>query len=387
MPDSKRGKNDIVEGEILGETGSETVMNLPPIPDEDDTRGDDPLSVPPIYQEDDEAAPDTGRRFLLTRILLGSTAALALGGSAALILNRRRQDDQTVVILPNQQDPVIGPEADEIGNLARQIAELQDQLEALTLERDTLLTDLEAANAQIATLQAQCAAAEEVNGLWARMDDIGIDGLLTIALGVVGLPLGAVSRVAAVLAVGLQVAQAAVDNFVAALPTPSAGITWLTDQVTRTRAALADLADDLQEAVDPNNNVTTMVSSFIIWLLDRLPFNSGQSARAGLESMQNIVNSLPTLADGIADDVLAHISGWFSDDDERSFAGVLISPIVVEVFKPAQDIVEKVADLEEKYNAQLREPVMNAIDERDAIRAEISSAQARLDNLKVTQVA
>lgn len=383
MSSSKRSNksDDIVEGEILGETGSETVMNLPPIPDED-TRGDDPLSVPPIFDEEDKPA-DSGRRFLLTRVLIGGTAALALGGSAALILNRRRGEDQTVVILPNQEDAVTGPEAAEVGNLARQIADLQDQLETLTLENEALRGQLDSANAELEALRQQCAAAEEVNGLWASMDNVGLDGLLSIAIGVVGLPLGAVTRVAAVLGLGLQVAQAAVDRFVEALPTPSEGIIWLTQQVTRLRDGLADLAIKLEQAVDPNNSVTTMVSNFVLWLLDRLPFNSGEAARAGLESMQNIVNGLPTFADGIADDVLAHISDWFSDDDERNFAGVLISPIVVEVFKPALDIVEKVGDLEEAYNTQLREPVLAAIEERDAIRSQISDAQARLDQLKV----
>ncbi len=383
MPDSKRSnkKNDIIEGEILGETGSETVMNLPPIPDEDDNRSDDPLAPPPIYEE--EAPPNNGRRFLLARVLLGGTAALALGGSAALILNRRREEDQTVVILPNQTDAVMGSEAAEVGNLARQIAELQDQLEAMTLENETLRSDLDATNTEIEALRQQCATAEEVNELWASMDNIGLDNLLVIALGVVGLPLGAVTRVASVLSLGLQVGQAAIDRFVEALPTPSNGVAWLADQVERLREGLADLALKLEAAVDPASNVTTMVANFVLWVLDRLPFNSGETARVGLESMQNIVNGLPTFADGIADDVLAHISDWFSDDEERNFTGVLISPIVVEVFKPALDIVEKVADLEEKYNAQLREPVLAALDEREQIRNQVAEAQARLNQLKV----
>jgi len=374
--------DEIVEGEVVGETDPQTMMNLPPIPEEDEHH-DDALSPAPFADaSEDETVNNPGRRFMLARILMGGTAALAVGGSAALLLDRRRKEDPTVVILPNGEQ-ALGPESADIATLARQIADLQDQLETVTFERDQLQVEVNALTTEVEDLRARCATSEELNGLWASLDDLGLDDIVSSGLAVVQIPLAAVVRVAGLLGLGLQVGRAAIQSFVNSLPKPRAGMTWLSQQVDRLADALEDLALKLQEAVDPDNKVTAMVTSFVLWLLDKLPFGAGDQAKAGLESMENIVNSLPVLTDGIVSDVITPIAGWFGTDDEESFDGLLFNPIRGDVFQKADDIIEQVATLEQRFNEELLEPVQAALENRQALRQQIAEAQARLEQWHV----
>jgi hypothetical protein len=99
-----------------------------------------------------------------------------------------------------------------------------------------------------------------------------------------------------------------------------------------------------------------------------------------MEAMQTVVNSLPGLEDGVNAHVLDPLADWFGDDPRKNLAGILLNPIVEQVFEPAEATLQKAADLNETYQARLVQPVEKALEERAAIHDQIEAAQARLSS-------
>src|SRR5687768_4491877 len=97
MVDNKKkpiDPDDIIDGEVIGEYGSETFLNLPKVPDAGD------MAAAKV------TASDNSRRDFVLRLLVGGASALALGGSGALWMNQKQQAaNRTEVILPYGTNP------------------------------------------------------------------------------------------------------------------------------------------------------------------------------------------------------------------------------------------------------------------------------------------
>lgn len=366
-----RQEPEVVDGEIVAEY-SETVLNLPPVPEEGGEIGE---------PAPEEIVADPGRRGFVLRLLLGGAAAAAVGGSAALFYQQYRPRDPRVVVVPNGT-PI---DSTDTSALVAQIGEMDAALQAVTADRDRLLVELADANADLVELRAQLDDAvtqieryRALNNLWQRLDDIGLDELLETALGVIGGALAGVMTVTRLLRAGLAAGQRAIDNFTALLPEPQDGILWLQRQVSALAASLEWLSEQVQEAVQPVEPFANLIASFVLWVLDHLPFGFGAKARAGLEAMQSIITGLPDLVAGVNEDVLDPLADWFGQDEARSLAGILLKPITESVFVPAQDVLDKAAEFETTYKQELVNPAQEALAQRAELRDEIHQAQARL---------
>ena len=366
-----RQEPEVVDGEIVAEY-SETVLNLPPVPEEGGEIGE---------PAPEEIVADPGRRGFVLRLLLGGAAAAAVGGSAALFYQQYRPRDPRVVVVPNGT-PI---DSTDTSALVAQIGEMDAALQAVTADRDRLLVELADANADLVELRAQLDDAvtqieryRALNNLWQRLDDIGLDELLETALGVIGGALAGVMTVTRLLRAGLAAGQRAIDNFTALLPEPQDGILWLQRQVSALAASLEWLSEQVQEAVQPVEPFANLIASFVLWVLDHLPFGFGAKARAGLEAMQSIITGLPDLVAGVNEDVLDPLADWFGQDEARSLAGILLKPITESVFVPAQDVLDKAAEFETTYKQKLVNPAQEALAQRAELRDEIHQAQARL---------
>lgn len=375
MSDVDRNKSheqegEVVDGEVVAEFPSETLMHLPTVPDEDEA-----LSAAQVSPDD---RVDVGRRQFVVRLLAGGVAALALGGGAAILYNNSRRREPTVLILPNGSELEMDEGAMDVAALIERISELEYELASVTAERDQLISDMSQANAELEDLRVRLEEAQTLNDLWQSLDSVGLDSLLNSALQVVAGALSGVSSVAALLQTGLETGQAALNSFVEALPGPQEGIRWLGGQVEALADALEWLAEQVQEAVEPVEPFTTMIAEFVLWVLDRLPFGAGARARAGMEAMQDVINRLPDLIAGINDDVLVPLADWFGENERRNLFGILLDPITEHVIDPATDILKEIANLEDAYQAQLSGPVQQALEQRAAIRSQIQEAQARM---------
>lgn len=360
--DKKKKQNDsqIVDGEVLAEYDDHTLLNLPSVPDE---------SKDPQLEVEDDLPSTSGRRQFMLNLLLGGGAAVALGGSAAFYA-ASRQTDPTVVVMPNgaEFDP---NDSTDVARLAERLAIVEAELEAVTAERDQLSLELDDARRALVDVQ-------QLNALWNRHDEVGIDTMLAGGLALLAAGLGNLLTLVTNVLEGLERGGEVIAAFVEALPGPAEGITWLGRQVLALSNGLNTLAQTVEDVVESDNSVVTMVAEFIIWLLDRLPFGVGNSARAGLEAMQSLIAQLPTMVDRVNSDVLNPLADWLSDDDNVNFTGILLQPIEQFVIEPASALADDVSGFQETYQAEFATPVSTALNERSAIKAEIEVLQARL---------
>jgi hypothetical protein len=372
---------EIVDGEVVAEFRSDTLMNLPAVP------GDDDYPAPPEGFSEEEYY-DSGRRGFVTRLLVGGVAALALGGGAAIIYRNSQQREPTVVVLPNGSEMSVDDPEVDVNVLFDRIAELEYELAAVTADRDQLISNLadgssevEVLRSRVESLQSQLTDERSLNDLWQALDEVGLDSLLNSALSVVVGALAGVTNIAALLRTGLERGQEALDEFVSNLPGPQDGIRWLGQQVEGLAALLDWLQEQVQEAVEPVEPFTTMIAEFVLWVLDRLPFGAGNQARAGMEAMQDVINSLPDLVSGINTSVLEPLAEWFGDNERVNLFGILLNPITDNVFRYAEDLLDEVNGFEASYETQLSTPVEEALEERALIKAQIEELQARLGRI------
>ncbi len=359
-------QEDVIDGEILAEFDDHTLLNLPHVPDE-------------TTAAEGERPPDIGRRGFVLRLLAGGVAALALGGSAALIYDQQRRRQPQVVILPNGSQI----EAGDIATLVEQLDRLNAQVAALVAERDQLLGELAQANNDLAEMRAQLADAQALNDLWQQLDNVGLDVLVAGALAVLGPLVTGVANLAALLRSGLSTAQNAVDAFIRALPGPQEGIAWLKQQIVALAANLEWLGEQVQQAVEPVEPLAQLIANFVLWVLNRLPFGIGAKAKAGLEAMRDVIANLPSLVEGVTNDVLDPLAEWFGADEERNLSGILLNPLQEKVFAPARDLLDRLTSFQTAYREQLVAPAEAALAERAAIREQIAALQARIAGRQV----
>ncbi len=341
----------------------------------------------PEEAEAEEAPPETPseeadptRRWLLTRLALGSALAFGLGSGAAILVNSRRR---MVIELPDgEQIPVEGGVV-EVAQLAAQLDSVTARLAAITGERDQLSNDLASAYTEIETLREQLTAmtaerdeAQQLNALWQAHDEVGLDALLVLALAAVGGVWALLLPLADALRSGLETGRGILQTLMDALPGPQDGIRWLQEQANSLANSLAWLADQIKDLVEPIEPLASAVGEFVLWVLEHLPFGIGRDAQAGLEAMQTIVGGLPDLVEGVNDTVLDPLAEWFGQNVETNFLGTLINPLLENVFNPAGEVLAKLSDLDSGYQTELAAPVQQALTTRAAIREQITELQA-----------
>ncbi|NDJ54353.1 MAG: hypothetical protein GYB68_14885, partial [Chloroflexi bacterium] len=339
--------DDIVDGEVVGEFNDGTLIHLPKVEEEPDT----PHHIPRPQFEERQERPNPGRRQFLTRLLLNGTAALMFGGSVALWVDSRRSRETTVV-LPSGAEVDIDSLGDDTAGLVEQIGQLQYELALVTAERDQGITYLAAAQsriqeleARVAQLESQCAQATELNDLWQALDETGLDFLVGFALGLLGPLFTAMVSVVALLRDGLETAEGTIGDFLEAIPSPRSGLQWLNTQAITLSERLDSLQARVQEAISSSGAFGALITEFIIWILDRLPFGAGNQARAAMDAMEVVLADLPSIVTGVSSRVLSPLLTWFSEDDQENLTGILISPIHTLVFGPADDLLTKAEEL------------------------------------------
>ncbi|MBN1311601.1 MAG: hypothetical protein JXB30_09290 [Anaerolineae bacterium] len=372
--DESKRKEEVVEGEIVAEFRDETLMHLPKLPDDDEP---EPLAAPGVKPPSGDEPPEPGRRQFIVRLAMGGVTALALGGSAALLLQRRREP--SVVVLPNGTQ-VDADGSVDVASLAKQVARLQDELEAVTAERDQYRRELANVDADPEELRMQLSEAQHLNDLWRQLDDVGLDDLLSGALQVVSAGLAAILSVVELVRAGLSEAENRLDTFVANFPGPQDGIAWLQRQLDGLSDSLDQLAEQVQEAIEPVEPYAEMIANFVLWVLERLPFGVGAKAKAGLEGMQAIITGLPSLVSGVGGKVFVPLADWFGDDTNRNLLGILVSPLSEKLLKPAQDMLTKLESFQTDYENKLASPAQAALEQRAGIREQIRQAQVGLES-------
>lgn len=393
MTDFERDQEEqIIEGQILSED-DQTMLNLPPVPFEDEFIDDfdvgeyseeyDDYDYYEAAAGEDETVSDSGRRHFLTRVLLGGVAATALGGSAALLYEQHGGSAPNIAAMTSLSDAVRTQPT--VAANSTDVSQLRSALQAITADRDRLNSELQQRNAELAEARqalevalAELDAHKNLNSLWQQLDEVGLDVMMGAAVAAMGGNLQNLARLAALLREGLEVGRAVTDWFIGAMLRPQTGIQWLQRQVNALATSIDWLLEQVRDVVQPAANLSATLMDFVIKVLDRLPFNFGSRAEAGLNAMRTVVDQLPELIRGINDDVLDPLADWFGTDEGRNLQGMLVRPVIDNVFVPAQQVLAKIDEVDTVFTNNVAQPVETAIAERQTLRERIREAQSKL---------
>lgn len=378
--EQRNRRKEVVEGEVVSEFSGETLMHLPSVPD--GTEYDEPLAIPqpPMSQPGANSGDDYGynasRRQLIARLGIGGAAALVMGGAAAMVANNVLNSEPQVVILPNGDAASV--DAANLEAMALQLQQLQQELALVRAERDELSSELEVVRAELAALQQRCGELEALNVLWNEHEAVGLDDQIRTAIVITGAILANLVSISFGVQAGIQAGQRVIDNFLRQLPVPQEGIRWLKTTIINLGLRVNELAAQIEEVVTPTSSIVTMVADFIIWILDRLPFGAGRQARAGMEAIENVVEEIPGLIDGVNTTVLTPLGTWFSDDEKKNIVAILINPLRNGVMSPSRDLLTEVTEFEESFNDAFGVAMQASLDKRAALLSQIRQSQAQL---------
>ncbi len=355
---------------------------------------DDPQPVPPPIPTRQSDPNQLSRRYFLMTLLAGGALAATAGGAAAVALNdqnvRHWLGDQgwlpTLTITPTSGPsptatasliPTLPPEA------VNQITSLQSQIAALTAERDKLKQQVVAlggqvddANGQITTLKTNNQNYRDLLDLYHQLEQVGLDDMLSTALGSMGLSMLAVNTVRAALSTGLVLAVRVLQTIEDQMPLIASGLDWLEQQIRTLSAGIRAFQTALQ--VSDGASLAKSVSDFIGQVLDMLPFGAGQNIKLALQAMGNLIGDLPELLNNVNVQLIGPARAWIVSGTEGGLHDLLLRPLREQLLSPAQQIVANAENLNTVYNNQLAQPAQSALDQRAKIRAEITKKAGAL---------
>jgi len=210
-------------------------------------------------------------------------------------------------------------------------------------------------------------------GLYEKLERVGLDAILQTGMAAVGLLFGALETGVNGLKSGLEGVENVLLSVEETFPIIRAGIEWVEKGVS----ALADAIDALQtvlgRVVDKVSPITDALGDFANFVLDHLPFGIGDKVRSALDSLSNLVGSIPELIEGINTHLLEPLrQDWFSSEDGKGLDDALLKPLVAHVFDPLEAHLGDLAGLIDAWQQKLVAPSQRALDERAMIREQIA---------------
>jgi hypothetical protein len=226
----------------------------------------------------------------------------------------------------------------------------------------------EAAAADVARLQG-------LVDLYEGLEKVGLDAILRTGMLAVALPLEAVEVGARALKNGLDWAEGALVSLAEALPTARESLMWLEEQVSAVAEAIGRVEESIGQALEraTDNAIGQAMRDFGRMVLERLPFGLGGGIGQVLDGLVVLVTGVDDLVAGINTRLLEPLRlDWFSAEQDQGLLASLVDPLIANVLDPLEAHLFDLSELTEKWQAELKAPIEEALTERAALREEIA---------------
>lgn len=334
----------------------------------------------------------TRRKFLLQALGLGA-AGLAVGGGAAWTKSQLEAGAEAVTkaqALQTQLTDVANARAAlglSVSSLQTQLARLQVQFDAVLTQNSQLATSLSATQQEAAVLQtqlsdkqaeldatsAQLANSKQLINLYDLLDGVNLDAAVTTGIAAVIGGFAGSLTLGATVQTGLARASAALADFEAALPDLQAVVAWVGEQVVKIKAGLMAVELAAQRVVTGLvTGLEAVFGGFIKFILDHLPFGLGENVSRALSATHALLLSLPAVADGLNDNVLAKISPHVTEGAQH-WKHTLVEPVREQALVPTGKLLNQLTETNTTFANSLQTPVQTALDQRAALRQQIAA--------------
>jgi hypothetical protein len=218
----------------------------------------------------------------------------------------------------------------------------------------------------------------ELVHLHEKLDDMGLENVVTAGLAAVGAALEAVAGAVNLVKIGAQAAEDVLKKFEATFPTIRDGLAWLESLVSDLSQRIHLLEDAIGRALNEVNPITQALGAFFNSVINLIPLGGGQKIKEVLDRIGEIVNLVPQAIADINVKILTPLrNDWFSDDPDKGLKISLIEPIVTRLLDPLEALMDNWNKLVQHWEADLTEPTKIALDKREGIRKEIVDYKLR----------
>ncbi len=357
-----------------------------------------------LAAENDEAAPGLSRRNFLRDVLIYTGAGLALGGGAAVAADQWRSgtpgasaplDEAAGVVVQGLQGQV-DESAAQVTMLQQSLAVAESALQDARLELSTALTenanlknDLTASHSTLLQTQQTAdglrgqlgeaqAKLEQYRGLIAlfdSLDAIPLDSAIVSGLASAAVSFGSVLGLAPLVAQGLAAARSLFTDLENQFPALRAGLDWLKERLDGLENGVATVEAAAENAVDRLDPAANRLAQLIDYILGHLPFGIGRSIKGALEAVNDVYHSLPDLILGTRGQVV-NVLGEKLGEGKAGLSKTVLQPVRETAFAPAEQLVAQVETLHQTYVRDLHDPLVGALDRRNAVRQDIAAYRA-----------
>jgi len=214
--------------------------------------------------------------------------------------------------------------------------------------------------------------------LYEKLEGTELDRVVAAGLAAVGAALSALAAAAELAKAGAQVVEDALKQFETAFPIIRDGITWLESLISDLSQRIHLLEDAIGRALNEVNPITQALGAFFNSVLNLLPFGGGQKIKEVLDRVGEIVNSIPKAISDINVKILTPLrDDWFSDSPGKGLKGGLIEPVITKLLDPLEAMAGRLSELLRHWDTDLSTPTKNVLNQREAIRHEITDYKAR----------
>ena len=335
------------------------------------------------------------RRFLLQTFGL-TTAGLAVGGGAAWTKSRLEAGVAAEAQAQALQTQLAGVSAEKsaldlsLSTLNSQLADLQMQLNAVLSQNAELASALSVSQQETADLQMQLAGkqaeleaangqlaqSKELISLYTLLDSINLDAVAEAGLAAVSGGLTAALGLATALREGLSSASQRLLEFEQSLPDIQEAINWVGEQVVILKLGLYAVELAAQRALNELlTGLDAAFGGFARFILEHLPFGIGEDVKHTLAATQNLLVSLPGVAEGLNEKVLNRISPHVNEG-AKDWKRSLVEPVRAGALTPAGDLLQQLASTQATFVHALQEPAQTALQRRAELRQQIAAFRA-----------
>jgi hypothetical protein len=330
------------------------------------------------------------RRSFLKAVAATAVVATTTGTGAALLAERLNGVSAPVApsVAPFVAAPVTntaslsGAAAETLAQLAAAQAEnmrLRAEIDLLN-QRISGAQQVEGNGAVVEVLQGQLSDAEGrvsalggLVALYEQLESIDVEAIVNGGVSAVGGALDELGGRLPTVAEGLALGAAALDDLESHIPLIQNGRDWLMSHVTRITDFYGAVESVLQVAVQSAGTFLANLNRWFQDVLRWLPFGMGDKAAAIMSAMTNLLGETPNTINGLRTNVAQPLDIWFAGEgDDMPLKRGVIKPLREKTIQPATEALASVGVVQTAYQSQLKEPVLSALGNRQAVRDLIS---------------
>jgi hypothetical protein len=250
-------------------------------------------------------------------------------------------------------------------------ASLSKQAELLNVITTTQ-QDVDTAKTSLAEAQAKIDKLNELVAMYDRLENSNsLDSLIKDGFTAASASFAGALSLLPIVTEGVQAARQLLDGLDFQIPNYRAGLGWLQTRMDEMNKSIASVEQAIKQALKSLDPVTAAMSQLVEYILDYLPASVGLGVKGALEAVDLLYQSLPPVVTGTHDQVINMLGEPFADND-KGISNSVVKPIRERSLSQSEKLVVQVSTTNEAYTTKLEIPVLVALDQRAAIKKEIT---------------